>query len=116
MKSTTISIINTINDTHAIDAEDGQKVYDLLKKSMDAECQIILSFRDIEVLTIAFLNTVFGQLYKAHSKELIKQRIQVTDISDSGRIMLKRLDNAVQLYDNNQNLDLQKSINEILEN
>lgn len=113
MESTTINIVNTIGDVYGVEAEDGQKVYELLKKAIDGGHKVVLSFLNIEMLTTAFLNTAIGQLYKDYSEEQIKQHLQVTDISDSGKVALKRVVDTAKLFYSDPDA-LQRSINDIL--
>lgn len=114
MESTTINIVNTIGDVYGVEAEDGQKVYELLKKAIDGGHNVILSFINIEMLTTAFLNTAIGQLYKDYSEEQVKQHLQVIDISDSGKVALKRVVDTAKLFYSDPDA-LQRSINDILD-
>lgn len=114
MKNTTISIVNIIGDVYGVEADDGQKVFTLIKKAFDRNQKVILSFLNIEMLTTAFLNTAVGQLYKDHSEEDVKANLQVSNISDSGKISLKRVVDTAKLYYKDPEA-LQRSINEILE-
>jgi len=113
MESTTINIVNTIGDVYGVEAEDGQKVYELLRKAIDGGHKVILSFLNVEMLTTAFLNTAIGQLYKDYSEEQVKQHLQVIDISDSGKVALKRVVDTAKLFYSDPDA-LQRSINEIL--
>lgn len=113
MESTTINIVNTIGDVYGVEAEDGQKVYELVKKAIDGGHKVILSFLNIEMLTTAFLNTAIGQLYKDYSEEQVKLHLQVTDISASGKVALKRVVDTAKLFYSDPDA-LQRSINDIL--
>lgn len=113
MESTTINIVNAIGDVYGVEANDGQKVYELVKKAMDSDHKVTLSFRNIEMLTTAFLNTAIGQLYKDYSEEQVKQHLQVTDISDSGKVALKRVVDTAKLFYSDPEA-LQRSIDDIL--
>lgn len=64
MENTTINIVNIIGDVFGIEAEDGQKVFEMIVKAFKEKKKVILSFQNIEMLTTAFLNTAVGQLYK----------------------------------------------------
>lgn len=114
MENTTINIVNIIGDVYGVEADDGQKVFTLIKKAFDRKQKVILSFLNIEMLTTAFLNTAVGQLYKDYSEEEIKASLKVTNITDSGKISLKRVVDTAKLYYKDPEA-LQRSINEILE-
>lgn len=114
MESTTINIVNTIGDVYGVEAEDGQKVFDLVKKAFENGHKVILSFLNIEMLTTAFLNTAVGQLYKDYPEDLIKKYLSVDDISDSGKVSLKRVVDTAKIYYKDPDA-LERSINDILE-
>ena len=112
MGDITISIINTIADGYGIEAEDGQKVFELILKAFEGKKKATLSFRNIEMLTTAFLDTAVGQLYKDFSEEYIKENLKVSDISDSGKVALKRVVETAKLYYKDPDA-LKRSIDEI---
>ncbi|OCK51893.1 hypothetical protein BA768_15450 [Chryseobacterium sp. CBo1] len=114
MESTTVSIVNTIGDVYGVEAEDGQKVFNLIKKAFDNKYKVILSFLNVEMLTTAFLNTAVGQLYKDYPEDVIKKYLSVSDISDSGKVSLKRVVDTAKIYYKDPGA-LQRSINDILE-
>jgi Ca2+-binding EF-hand superfamily protein len=114
METSTINIVNTIGDVYAVEAEDGQKVYDLIKKAFDNGNKVILSFLNVEMMTTAFLNTAIGQLYNTFSEEKIRELLQVQDISEAGAVSLKRVVDTAKLYYKDPDA-LKRSIDDILE-
>lgn len=114
MGISTINIVNTIGDTFAVEAEDGQKVYTLIKKAFDKGNKVVLSFLNVKMMTTAFLNTAVGQLYGDYAEETIKERMQVQDISESGIVSLKRVVDTAKLFYKDPDA-LKRSIDEILE-
>lgn len=109
-----INIVNTIGDVFAVEAEEGQKVYDLIKKAFDNGNTVVLSFMNVKMMTTAFLNTAIGQLYKDYTEENIKERMQVQDISESGKVSLKRVVDTAKLFYKDPEA-LKRSIDDILE-
>ena len=114
MNNITISIVNTIGDAYGVESEDGQKVYNLIVKAFKDNKKVTLSFQNINMLTTAFLNTAIGQLYKDHQEEYIKENLMVSDISESGKVVLKRVVDTAKLYYRDPNA-LKRSIEEITE-
>ena len=114
METTKINIVNTIGDSYAVEAEEGQKVYDLIKKAFNNGNKVMLSFLNIEMMTTAFLNTAVGQLYSTFSEEKIRELLQVQEISKSGAISLKRVVDTAKLYYKDPDA-LKRSIEAILE-
>jgi hypothetical protein len=114
MENITISIVNTIGDVYGVEADDGQKVFELIAKALNDRKKVVLSFQNIEMLTTAFLNSAVGQLYKNHTEEYIKENVTVSDISDSGKVALKRVIETAKLYYKDPEA-LKRSIDEIRE-
>ncbi len=98
MDSATINIINTIGDAYGVEATDGQKVYEFITKAIEDKKKVNVSFQNIEMVTTAFLNSAIGQLYKNYSEDFIRENIQVSNISNSGKIALKRVVDTAKLY------------------
>lgn len=114
MENITINIVNTIGDVYGVEAEDGQKVFDLIFKAFNDKKKVILSFQNIEMLTTAFLNTAVGQLYKDLTEDFIKENLSVSDISESGKVALKRVVDTAKLFYKDPEA-LKRSIDEISE-
>ena len=114
MKNTTINIVNTVGDVYCVEAEDGQKVFDLITKAFSEDHKVVLSFQNVEMLTTAFLNTAIGQLYKDYSEEFIRENLSVIDISESGKVSLKRVVITAKLFYKDPEA-MQRSIHEIME-
>lgn len=93
-----IDIAKEIDSIFACAYEDAQYVFELIFKAFKDKKKVIISFKNIDVLTISFLNTAVGQLYKEHSDEFIKENLKVVDISESYKVMLRRTIDAVKLY------------------
>lgn len=114
MDNVTIKIVNTIGDVYGVEAEDGQKVFDLITKAFADKKKVTLSFQNIEMLTTAFLNTAIGQLYKDYKETYIKENLSVSDISESGKVALKRVVDTAKLFYKDPDA-LKRSIDEITE-
>ena len=113
MEKVTINVFNTVGDSFCVEAEDGQKVFFLIKKALNEDKKVAVSFLNVELLTTAFLNTAIGQLYNHFSEEDIRERLTVEDLSKSGAVSLKRVVDTAKLYYKNPD-SLEQSIKDIL--
>lgn len=113
MENITINIVNTVGNTFCVEAQDGQKVFELIKKVFTENRKITLSFLNIEMLTTAFLNTAVGQLYKDFTEDFIKENLKVENLSASGAVALKRVVETAKLYYKDPEA-MQRSINDIM--
>ncbi len=98
MKDLRIEIINIVGSEYCIEAEDGQLVYEQIRKAIDNGNKIILSFNNVEILTTSFLNTAVGQLYKEYKDEQVKEIMSVENMSPSDQAKLKRVNDTAKLY------------------
>ena len=95
MAKTIIHVESILGDVKGLNAEEGQRIYDLVLKAFFESKKVILSFNNMEVLSEEFLQSAVGQLYKNFSHAEIKKNMQIENISFSGKVALKRiLDNA----------------------
>ncbi len=113
MERTTISIVNTVGSSFCVEAEDGQQVFELIKKVLSEKRKITLSFLNVEMLTTAFLNTAIGQLYRDFPEDLIRENLKVEHLSQSGMVSLKRVNDTAKLYYKDPEA-MQRSIKDIL--
>lgn len=97
-----------------VSSEDGEMLYSMIKDKINKNCKIILSFKDIYIVTSAFLNAAIG-LIPRDFKDSIDQYVDFQDLSeDNKKIVDMIIANAQKYY---QNPDLYDSAFEsMLEN
>jgi len=113
MEILTISVFNTVGNSFCVEADDGQKVYELIKKALQENRKVKVSFQNVEMLTSAFLNTAIGQLYKDFTEEEIKNSLSVDNLANEDAALLKRVVSTAKLYYKDPE-EMEKSITEIL--
>ena len=90
-----ISMFEVVGSPFCVASSDGQKICDFLTPALKTDRSIALSFRNVTVLTAAFLNAAIGQLYGIFSAEQIRSRIKVVDAEPDDLALLNRVvDNA----------------------
>lgn len=113
MDNSTLNIVSIVGDSFCVEADDGIKVFELIKTVLSENRQVTLSFLNVEMLTTAFLNTAIGQLYRDFPEDLIKERLKVENLTQSGLVSLKRVVDTAKLYYKDPDA-MQRSINDIL--
>jgi DNA repair photolyase len=100
MAETVVRILDITADPICMSAEDGEKVYLVIRRIFDANRQdlVSLSFAGLEMITSAFLNAAVGQLYRDYPEELIKQRISAREIGNDDADLLKRVTETAKRY------------------
>ncbi len=114
MDNVNINIYSVIGNSFCVEAEDGEKVFELLSKALKEKKKVVLSFGNIELLTTAFLNSAVGKLYKNFTEEELKDNLKVVEITNNGAISLKRVVETAKSFYKNPDA-LRESINKILE-
>jgi hypothetical protein len=75
-----ISVTEAIGDTLCIASEDGQKVFEQILAAFKQDKKVVLSFKNGEDLTRAFLSDAIAQLYEHFPDEYIRDSLTVIDI------------------------------------
>ena len=98
MSNVMISIVGIVGSPLCVEAEDGQRVYELIKKAISEKKKITVSFLNVKMMTSAFLNTAIGQLYRDSSEDDIRNYLSVEDISEDDLVLLKRVVDTAKLF------------------
>ncbi|MFN6378237.1 MAG: STAS-like domain-containing protein [Flavobacteriales bacterium] len=114
MDSITLNIFNIVGSPFCVEADDGDRVYHLVIKALEAKRKVVLSFYNVEMLTTAFLNTAVGQLYRDYSEDFIKENLSVDGMSKSGLVSLKRVVDTAKLFYKDPDA-MRRSIDDILD-
>ena len=98
-----ISVFEVIGNPWCVASDSGQKVYERLAAALKEEISVTLSFRNVTILTSAFLNAAIGQLYGTFKEEEIRKLLKVKDMENDDLALLKRVvDTAKQYFRNPQ--------------
>ncbi|HMV44300.1 MAG TPA: STAS-like domain-containing protein [Leptospiraceae bacterium] len=98
MNTVDISVFSIVGSPICVDAEDGERVYELIHKTLKSNSKANISFLNVDMLTSAFLNTAIGKLYNDFSEDEIKKMVSITNISDVDKSLLKRVVKNAKLY------------------
>lgn len=93
-----LSIFEIVGSPLCVASGDGQKVYDRLAAAMKEGRSVRLSFRNVTILTSAFLNAAIGQLYGTFSEEQIRALLKVQDMQPDDLALLKRVVETAKQY------------------
>jgi RNA binding exosome subunit len=102
MKEIEVNVYSIIGNSFCVDAEDGEKVFEALKKILEQNNNAVISFLNVEMLTSAFLNTAVGRLYGLFDHEKIKSSLSLKDISDDDKLLLKKVTDTAKAYYKNK--------------
>jgi len=109
-----INIYAIVGNGFCVSAEDGQKVNEQIKKVLDRNIGVEISFKNTEMLTSAFLNTAIGNLYGEYEENMLKNSLSVTNISNDDKLLVKRVVDTAKAYFKDPDR-FEKSIKKIME-
>lgn len=95
----TITLTEIAETSICVSSEDGEKVYQKICELLPLTNKVIISFKGVEDLTSAFLNTAIGQLYESFSEEELKNKLTVDhNTSQENLRLLKRVVERAKEY------------------
>jgi len=93
-----MKVKDIINNTLAVSADEGQKVYEVVADSISNGQAIELDFKGIEILTTAFLNAAIGQLYSRFSSEQLNKFLKIIYIEESDTKLIYKVVKRAKEY------------------
>lgn len=81
----------------AVSASEGASIHDRLRELVGTEEKIFVDFEGMEILSTAFLNAVFGQLYRDYSVEQLDV-IEIINISPTQSQLLDKVISTAKHY------------------
>lgn len=100
MKQLVISKI--IKSEFAVSPEDGNTVYEIIKKEIESKNQLELNFDGIDIMTTAFLNNAIGNLYRNFDRQQLNRYINMANISDCDLALVKKAIDRAKITFNNE--------------
>jgi hypothetical protein len=106
MEEMNINIYELVGSNAAVSSATGQKVYNIIEKSIDKGLIANLNFANIDLLTTAFLNSAIGQLYSKFTSEKLQTNLKLSNIQNEDKLLLKKVtDRAKEYFKDKENLD-----------
>lgn len=99
---TTISVYQIAGGPLCVASGDGQKVFERIKRTIEAGGSVNVSFEDVTAVASAFLNSALGQLYGTFDEECIRSRIKIIDIKRSDLRLLVAVIRTAKVYFKNK--------------
>ena len=78
-----ISVYECIGENSAISTEEGNSLYQRVEKALDRGIYVQVSFKNIQLITVAFLNAAIGQLYKKYTSDQLNEKLEVLDLEQT---------------------------------
>ena len=93
--------------------EDGQKVYEEIHDPLKNGETVTLDFENVNQFASPFFNFAIGQLLKEIKVDDLRRLLQIENLNESGRLVVKRvLENAAKYHGDK---DYRKIVDDILE-
>ncbi|MFA7084086.1 MAG: STAS-like domain-containing protein [Arcobacteraceae bacterium] len=108
-----INVFNIVGYADCTLPEDGDKVYKILERAILENKKALISFKNVDRITSAFLNNAIGKLYGNFEDTKLKESLAIEEMSNSGKILLKRVISTAKAYFKNPD-KMRESIKKIL--
>lgn len=109
----TIYIDKKISMHQGITSSEGTNIHNEILNEIKAGEQVELDFKDVELMTTAFLNVVIGQLYKEYSSDELKAHLTFANLSNADALRIKKVTDNAKLFYQNQDA-FTKQVEEII--
>lgn len=93
-----VNIFELISSHAAVATDDGNKLFERIKKIFESKNKTILDFNNIELITSTFLNSSIGRLYAYYDTNFIKDHLTFINISDDDLLLLKKVVERAKEY------------------
>jgi len=81
-----------------ITLDDGIKLREMMLEAIEQSDKVLVSFENVSVFMSTFFNAAFGALLEQFSKQDIKNKIELEDMSEDGRFVLERVLESAEAY------------------
>ncbi|MCK4663680.1 MAG: STAS-like domain-containing protein [Bacteroidales bacterium] len=106
MNEVNINIFQAVGSDVAVSSEKGNEIFVQIDKALQNNVIVNLDFSNIKILTTAFLNAAIGQLYSKYKSETLKKSLRLFNISDSDKLLLKKVTDRAKEYFADKNVDI----------
>lgn len=93
-----LKIFQVVGSEIAVSSEDGNLVFNQIKEAIEHNQSVVIDFKDIRIMTTAFLNSAIGQLYSKFKSDELSKALSVENLSDSDRLLLSTVTSRAKEY------------------
>ena len=97
-KTIPISVYEVVGTPFCVATGDGEKVYSRLASALSQNQKVLLSFRNVSLLTSAFLNAAVGQLYGKFDEGKIHSSLEVEEMAPDDAELLELVEDTAKKY------------------
>lgn len=97
-KTIPISVHEVVGTRFCVATDDGEKVYHRLASVLMQNQRVSLSFRNVSLLTSAFLNAAVGNLYGKFDEEKIRSSLDTEEMTRDDAELLELVVDTAKKY------------------
>jgi hypothetical protein len=98
MKTIEINIYSIVGNNFCVSMDDGKKVMDTITKILNDGNKVEVSFKNIDLVTSAFLNAAIGDLYGVFAENQITELLNFKDVREDDAALLDRVKETAKFY------------------
>ena len=93
-----IEIPEAVGSRVCVAADDGELLFEKIATAIEDGSKVRLSFKNVDTVTSAFLNTAIGQLFGSFSGEQIASLLEFSEVDEEDLFLLKRVLERARAY------------------
>jgi hypothetical protein len=86
-----IKVFEEIGGDAAVSSEDGDRIFSKLNKALQTQTPITLDFKNITLITSAFLNAAIGQLYHTYTSDQLNAHLKLENLSPEDLATMRKV-------------------------
>lgn len=98
--------VNEIFGTSCISAEDGEKLYDLIKSFFDKNEKIIIDFSEVRFFASPFFNFSLGKIHSQYDSKTIENLLSIRIENSVGNLIVSKVIENSERFKNTKNQTL----------
>ncbi len=98
MKIIVVNVSKLIENSNCCTENDGYILYRVLDEALEKNKKVIISFKNIGVISSHFLSASIGQLYCKFSDNIIKTCLSIKEVSSKDKLLIKEVMKNSKIY------------------
>ncbi len=102
----TIYISQEVTLNQGVTPDEGKPIYDSIREAFENGEGVTIDFKNITLMTTAFLNVVIGTLYKDYPSDFLRENLKFENLSNEIAARIKKVaDTAKAFYANEKGFE-----------
>lgn len=106
LKEFKLNVFEKIGTSAAVSSESGDTIFTLIKNGLKNGAVVTLDFKNVDLLTSAFLNAAIGQLYSEFTGDQLNKTLKIENMTpEDFQVLRKVISRAKEYFKSKGNID-----------